>query len=63
MKLLTIFCPSILDNYKVGNATYHIICKKLESSPVQLCISNGAVVAWEVVESQSLQEWEVLETY
>ncbi len=63
MKLITIFCPTVLGNYKVGVAAYHIICKKLERAPVELCISNGAVVAWEVVDSQSLQEWEALETY
>lgn len=61
MELITIFCSSALQNYNVGVAAHAIICKKLRTSPVQLCVHQGWIVAHAAVECNTVQEWAALE--
>lgn len=62
MELVTIFCPSVLQNYNVGLAAHAIICKQLRTSPVQLCIHQGWIVAHEALQQcNTAQEWSALE--
>ena len=61
MELITIFCPSVLQNYRVGLAAHAIICKKLQTSPVQLCVHQGWIVAHEALQCNTAQEWAALE--
>lgn len=63
MELITIFCPAALQNYKVGLAAHAIICKELQTSPVQLCVHQGWVVAHAPVEGNTAQEWAALELH